>query len=429
MYAMKKSLIIIAAALLSLAACSKVTMGEGNADEHAISFQVANYVQTKADDQASPVKFSNEDFGTYAWYNADDESQMHVPFMVNEQVTFDEANNWWTTDRPYYWPKLGTLDFISYSPYRPAQTVTVTPEGTAGGQGDGQEQGEPQTETRYYPEITENSIAWTDFYVDSYQVDLMYSDKAVGQRETSKKDTYTSVSGVNGVPTLFHHALARLHFGIRATFLDDATENRKATTTWEVYVQAVRLLYVNQLGSLSLTLNENDGKSWVLPTTEEGYHVWNLGGYYPNIHLLATNSQGGSDDQTIPGLALTTDAQELNAEPLYVIPQILKASDDSTQDVFYGQKLEVQLTIVTHLPGKDDNGNPLFIREDITRSWDLAAISSLPAWEMNQDITYVINIKPTANITTPEDPQDVKITFDPAVNDWTPVTAQAVIQF
>ena len=428
MYAMKKSLIIIAAALLSLVACSKVTMGEGNADEHAISFQVANYVQTKADDQPSPVKFSNEDFGTYAWYNADDESQMHVPFMVNEQVTFDEANNWWTTDRPYYWPKLGTLDFISYSPYRPA--VTVTPEGTAGGQGDGQEQGEPQTETRYYPEITENSIAWTDFNASNNQVDLMYSDKAINQTKNVETYFYT------GVPTLFHHALAKLNFQIRANFLEDPAQK----TTWEVYVQNVSLDYVRPDGSLNLTLNQ-DGTTWALPSVED-YTVWNVDDTSlsllsrPEISLLNEEGQSGQDTQTIPGLKLTTTAQPICTD-LYVIPQILRDPqkvdsefDENYQYTIEGQQLRIKMTIVTHLPGNpDDQGNPLVITENITKSFLLKDISALKAWQMNQNITYVINIKPTANIDTPDNPEDVKITFDPAVGDWQQVTASTVIQF
>ena len=51
---------------------------------------------------------------------------------------------------------------------------------------------------------------------------------------------------------------------------------------------------------------------------------------------------------------------------------------------------------------------------------------------MNQNIVYTISIKPTAKADGPDghdnDPNDVIITFDPAVADWTNVDAAATIQ-
>ena len=77
---MKKYIIPAIAALLALAACSKQESVQDTARE--IGFQVANYVQTKAD--ASPVKFTNKDFGTYAWHHAEDGAV--TAFIKNEQV-------------------------------------------------------------------------------------------------------------------------------------------------------------------------------------------------------------------------------------------------------------------------------------------------------------------------------------------------------
>jgi hypothetical protein len=405
---MNKKLIIIAAALLPFAACTKVTTGMEDTAEHEISFQVANYVQTKA-----PVAFANEDFGTYAWYNADDGSQQHVPFMVNEPVMFDEGNNMWTTSRrPYYWPKVGSLDFISYSPYCEAST-TVVPD--ASGEGAG------TTTTSYNPTVTENSIMWTDYRMDlSSPEDLMYSDKVTGQKEN--KSTYTSVSGVTGVPTLFHHALAKLNFQVQANFLKEGEGEDK--TTWEVYLNQLRLEYIPNSGSLDLSLKE-DNSSWNLPEVE-GYHVWDYA--KSTTDDLNLYQKSGTD----AGLALTTEPQRVytdeNGEfvPLFVIPQILMSTDYESEDWTVGQQLVMDLTIVTHLPGNpDDSGKPLVITENIHKVYDLKDISPLKAWEMNQDITYTINIKPTASSDpgNPDDPKDVIITFDPAVDDWVPVSS------
>ena len=47
---------------------------------------------------------------------------------------------------------------------------------------------------------------------------------------------------------------------------------------------------------------------------------------------------------------------------------------------------------------------------------------------MNQNIVYTINIKPVAYVSDYDTPNDVIITFDPAVADWTDVSASATIQ-
>ena len=99
----------------------------------------------------------------------------------------------------------------------------------------------------------------------------------------------------------------------------------------------------------------------------------------------------------------------------FVIPQNLEAST---------QKIKLDVHITTHL------SNGLVIEENFTPTIDIKDISSLSAWKMNQNIVYTINIKPTA-IADPnnnDNPNDVIITFDPAVADWTNVDAAATIQ-
>ena len=95
------------------------------------------------------------------------------------------------------------------------------------------------------------------------------------------------------------------------------------------------------------------------------------------------------------------------------MPQILDANT---------QKLELTVHIKTTL------SNGLTIEEDFHPTIDIKDISTLKAWEMNQNIIYTISIKPTANVSTPDSPEDVIITFDPAVADWTDVETSATIQ-
>ena len=100
----------------------------------------------------------------------------------------------------------------------------------------------------------------------------------------------------------------------------------------------------------------------------------------------------------------------------FVIPQIL---EDNAQIVH----------ITAHIKTTLSNGK--VIEEDFDKDIDIKGISSLKAWQMNQNIVYTIKFKPTSSdVTNPhnDDPEDVIITFDPAVADWETVNTTATIQ-
>lgn len=362
---MKQYIIPAIAALLALAACAKQDPIQDSSRE--IGFQVANYVQTKAD--ASPVKFSNKDFGTFAWHHAEDGTV--TAFIKNEQVG-QKGSEWKTLNNTYYWPKSGSLDFISYSPFSADKA----------------------------PAVTETSIAWTKYIVA--EDDLMYADKALNQTKNITPGTYNAVSGANGVPTLFHHALAKLSFKVNATFLDyTASDNNKSKTTWEVTLKSAKLSGIYNTGDLALALNEDKA-------------TWKTDGW------KADASQTAKEVELVTktgGVALTTAPQDLNdGKSIFVLPQVLAAK---------AQTITVSFHIKTNLP----NGN--VYEEDYNATLDLKDVSTLAAWGMNQNIIYTIRIKPTSSDPDnphTDDPEDVIITFDPAQMDWETVDANAIIQ-
>lgn len=376
---MKKHIIFAAAAVAALAACSKVDQAPDTQRE--INFEVANSIQTKA----TGVVYENGAFGTYAWFNNVDD------FMVNEKV--DKSGSVWkTVDHTFYWPKTGSISFISYSPF----------EGTSDTAGT-------------VPEVTKNTITYTAY--TAADTDLMYADRATCSANVNEvTDSDTADSGFSGVPTVFRHALAKLSFDIKANFLeyDDATNG--SHTEWEVTVNSIKIGGFKNTGNCALTLNA-DGKSWDKPETNLGdttnpeiVYVWkDLSGTTADQELV--------DATTYPnGVVLTTTAQTLNAASGYVMPQVLAANTQV-------------LTLDIHIKTKLSNGK--YINEDLVKTVDMMAISSLKAWQMNENIHYTINIKPTASdATNPhnDDPEDVIITFDPAVADWTNVDATATIQ-
>lgn len=355
---MKKTLILTAAILLTVVACTKVTPAGDLRNE--ISFQVANSVQTKAD--ASPVKFTNTDFGAFSWHHAEDGTV--TAFMENEQVG-QKDNVWKTLNSTYYWPKTGSLNFVSYSPYM-----------ATGG-----------------PVVSEKSIAFTGYTVSGE--DLMYADKANGK--TENEEAYDA----NGVPTLFHHALAKLSFKVKANFLEfTADDNNKSKTTWAVTLQKATIKGLYNTGDLVLNIADDDV-------------TWETDGWKADATKTAKDLELVT---AANGVALTTEAQDLyGAASFYVLPQTLAGK---------AQQLDLTIHIKTSLP----NGNVL--EEDYTKTLDIKDISTLSAWGMNQNIIYTICIKPTSvfDPNNPDTPEDAVITFDPAQMDWVTVDTEAQIQ-
>lgn len=366
---MKKYIIIAAAALAASVACSKV---ETASIQKEIKFEVANSVQTKA---FTGSVYSNGAFGTYAWFNDTD------AFMVNEQVD-NNGTAWTTVDHTFYWPKTGSVSFISYSPFEGTSNVAGAT-----------------------PAVTKNTITYTG--VTAGTTDLMYADKATCSNNVNEVEDGTN--SFTGVPTIFRHALAKLSFKVMANFTewDDATTG--SHTEWEITLNSFKIHGFNTTGDLELTLNA-DEKSWDKPVTTVDavdYNVWtNLSGATANQELVASP------------IVLTTTAVDLASASGFVIPQVLAAGV---------QSVDINAHIKTTL------ANGLVINEDFIKTVDISGISTLKAWQMNENIVYTIKFKPTASATTPgdvhdDDPEDVIIKFDPAVADWTDVSASATIQ-
>ena len=377
-----KKLILFAIAALALGACSKVDSPEAQKE---ITFEVAKAVQTKA----AGSLYDNGAFGTYSWFTTT--GYATTPFMVNEEVGL-VSGAWKTKNNTFYWPKTGSVEFVSYSPFNGTNATADS-----------------------NPEITPTTIKYKSVNTAEANIDYMYADKAIASKNINVVTDGVD-SGYSGVPTIFHHALAKLSFNIKANFVSWTDSKTNTTTSWDVYVTSAKISGFKTTGDCTLTLNtDEEGVTmpWNKPSTTVGsnkYNVWtNLSG--------ATAEQELIDATTYPtGVLLTTDVQNLNAASGFVMPQIL---EDGTQ------KIELTIHITTHL------ANGLDIEEDFNPVIDIKAISTLKAWEMNQNIVYTINIKPTAKADVnghDDDPEDVTISFDPAVADWTNVSTTATIQ-
>ena len=342
---MKKFFLLAAMVGVALTGCMKNEVYVPKCDT-PISFEVANYVaQTRAN-----VAFDYASFGVNAWSH--DAAGTVALMMDDEDVSLIGGN--WTTATPYYWPINGTVDFIAYYP------------------------------TSVEPEIVYDYAGADTYTYKNYtvaDVDLMYADKAI--RFSANKDAADNGSdfgitgyGFDGVPTLFHHALAKINFVVK-----NSTPTDGHITTYEIVVDEIKLNTYNK-GEVTLT---NDGT-----TTPATRGTWSV-----TDNVWTPDTTGGTVELTwVDATNLTTDAEHAYAtRTQYVLPQTL--TDAVTVSVKY---------TVTQ------KSNGAFVSQK-TYTPDPIKLNTmgLAKWEMNKNITYTITFSVNNN----------QILFAPAVEEWT----------
>lgn len=378
---MKKYFVFAAAALTALASCSKVEVDQTVAKNDEINFQVANYVaQTKAEGDPKPnsVYSENIPFGTYAWFydgTVDaDNKPIAQTFMNNQEIsnqTISGKKVWKATGLTYYWPRTGSLTFVSYSPFAKKDKVTVD--------------ADKITITGY--------DAISDINVNSEQALLLLADKVSGVTAKTNADGGEITSGTaatnnySGVPTLFRNALAKLSFAVKTS-----STSMKATK-----INSVKITNVFRAGNAILTAN-TDGK-WIVASAANA-NVWTGATKYVGTEETKIYEYA----ETITGVG--TDAVPCAvAKDIIVIPQALIQTDESADNPVYGQTITINATIEETLP----NG-----KDKITYTTDFVGnlySSALPSWEINKHITYTITLS-----------QGGEVTFDPAVAPMDEVT-------
>lgn len=234
--------------------------------------------------------------------------------------------------------------------------------------------------------VTENKLTGS---ASGELQDYLYADKATGCTYDNSKD---------GVPTIFHHALSQVSFKIKALF----TTYGKAgdETSWKITLTGATLTDVYGAGSLELSLS-SDKKTWTLPNPA----VWTV--------------SGTKSDRTLVSSSTEVTTTGIDAATFYVVPQSVGS-----------MKLILNYDIVTELV----NGNQ--ITEHISKTVNMSDFkynsSSIDSWKINDNITYNISIKPTADSgTTPGGsgtPEDVVIKFNPSVSGWNNIDVSASIQ-
>lgn len=433
---MKRIIFLAAIAGAALTGCVKneVILPQ---DQREISFEVADYVsvpQTRA--------YSNMEEGAflaYAWYNNGDKAK-DVQIMDAALVKRNNDLNLWSPDRPHYWPMEGSLDFIG-----------TYPKGYQGS----------EANYKNRPKVTPTTITWTNHVFNdpkgTTDHDIRYTDKAVGYTKNNTAEQNAAINGIQdygfkGVPMLFHHAatkisivtrLGRDNFQVYSGSNEEGANSSDALGKyhWQVEVKKVTLNKHYNKGSLKLTLAQPEENNplvgWTLPenklwtvtdetsvvSKEFGNVTWLDKKEEDHLHSYEgplTSDGTGRVSVTEP----EDEPAEADKEPVeyIVMPQALAPGK---------QTITVEYTLYQQYDPSGDGSTELIDQgaKTFTKTFDLYT-ESLPTWQMNKHITYIIEFWPGGHSPNvwPDDPNDLEDThaifFAPAVEDWDTTDAE-----
>ena len=418
---MKKYFIIAAAAIVAMAACSKVETD--NTPGRKISFEVGSYsAQTKADPATtSSIRTeTNDAFKSKAWLHANGEAgtDFFGVAVANgtdatsyvETVSYLTASSTWEPELEYFWPKgAGSyINFVSWFATNGKNPSTIS-----------------ETAMNWGTDAAPMTIATND--------NFLFADEAWRYRDNVS--TYGHDSVEKGVPTLFHHALAKVAFNVRLSTVTASTKS-----VWDVDIQTVELKVANN-GFLAL-VNEDPNANKTNP--------WGLGEAYDadDVDTHATSDNiGWTRPSTGATLETIVEAGGTGTEEFVAVqfsdfkPTTATSSAPNTSGAFQtllaertvmpqaidGGEVTFKMTFYIRIFHADNEGNKAefngttgitdddaFSTELITVEGNLHDIvGAIDNWKMNTKYIYNVTIDPVGR----------KVLFDPAVVDWAPTVS------
>ena len=365
---MKKYFIIAVAALVASAACTKNEAVNQTPDQ-AISFQVAKYVgKTRAGESLFP---QDSTFKTSSWFH-ENATATAQSFMDGETIKWQSTTTSWASDRAYFWPKTGWINFYSWTGY-------------------------PQPSS-----VAENRIQYNNVVIDTTANPMVASAAlryAKNENVYNGDDYKYSGTDVEGVPTLFHHLLAQVNIIVKF----DASDVNDTDYKWDLTIDADTLTFANT-GSLDIVFADTiatKNQTWPFITT--GYH-WTPSSTASNINLVGKDNLTADNKQTTQAPNVSAGKKLFNY--ISVMPQDLTATGSAA-------KFSIKYTLTSYYQ------NTQHIRETVVLGGDNAIAltnfkydvsgtpTSIDQWNMNYRYTYILTIKPNKTVT-----------FDPVVEQW-----------
>ena len=265
---------------------------------------------------------------------------------AGEVIYWNETDEEWAPSHPYYWPK-GSGSYINFVSWY-------------------DKNGTPDS-------VSETTLAWTidgTGRVLAADDNIMFADEVWGYKQNDTPATYGYDNVGDGVPTLFHHALAQLCVKVKASKLSDDG------VTWTITASNCQVGGLYTAGSISLTTTEPAE----LPATSQWTGTWTTSG----------------QKRTISGVTASTNITTAGVDmfPMHsIIPQAL-----GTSYLSFTYVVRTQYDANNYIEETAQTGNIRFS----------SFSNALTSWGMNKRVTYTVIINPENN----------EILIDPDVTDW-----------
>lgn len=377
---MKKYLMISAAAVAVFSmSCSKI---EDTSAEQEIGFAVASYVpQTKSGELSIIDVDGVRAFKCKAFLHSNGADAGTNYFGDNGETITYNGSNAWTPSHPYYWPKhpQSYINFVSWY----------------------DKNGTPGT-------VTETSMIWENRTIAADD-NIMFADEAwrfKGNAKTYQKD------GVNaGVPTLFHHALAKVKFQFNASPLTDPND---PNTTFEVKLQTVSLSSVHKQGTLTLTNADPGATRQIAWTPDVPNYFWLAKDAASNIAMVSSNTDLTETPAILYPSAADQSTYSITAQS--VLPQ--QVTDAMVLSITYAITIKYTYNGSTTIILAEQD-IPAYIQLNTLKTLKNGSNVAITDWLPNKIYTYSITINPLTD----------QILIDPAIDaDWATENVTATIE-
>lgn len=381
---MKTNQLILAAALVVLAACTKVNVetNVANLDNEEIGFTAVNRKATKANDAiiSGTTYGTDNTFNVWGW-------QSQNGLFTDANLTEDAASNfmsglkiewtkgrdaasttkteaWRNKDNYYYWPFTGKIGFLAIHP------STVTPTST----------GWDATNKKAKATIDDYTIS-----ASNITTDLMFA-YAAGSRQATDLDAQGRLGLV------FNHALSQIL--VKAKTDEDYTVDGV-----QFDLESVKFNNIDLSGDLAYA---NDAFTWTDNTTYTSEWM-----YYNTVKTNIKNTYDTADEY-IYGAAILMVPQpaykHVDADPANSVAEV----EGTTLTIGYSmkQKDNAKITGTVTVPA------PWTKVKEGTTDYDPAA--AVDAWEPGKKYVYTLNFKLK------------EILFNPTVTDWVEVQMSTI---
>ena len=380
-------IIWISAAVLSVAACAKNEVIPVNSGENQeITFNVAP--KTKADpDGHEHTEFGKDNvFASWAYYlptgtdwehksnNPNDET--YPKEYISGATIVNNANTegkWKCEGKSYYWPKNGSLTFFAYSLNKGnLDFKTVI-----------NDKGANVNRSSVFCHSNSGIYAHIDLSVDK-NVDFLVAVPAMDKKSNVDEGKHF----VDGVPTLFRHKLSYIIFNVKT---DKAYSDDGKTLT----LKSIKFNNVSYEGDYRDIASKS-------PAISAGFTSGAKG---------AVNYTSGSTESPFSQEITSTNSGISSVDNSLYIPQTFAKGSNANENAY----IEVKYTITTTVAFTTPEGQPSTkeVVEEVTKNIFLNPATGTPMfdkWEMGK--MYTINLTFTLD----------EILWDPAVQDWDPVT-------